>query len=482
MKKPLYRSFQIFVFSIILTGCKPERSIDFVRISIKAPSDKTSDIKINIFNMLNLEQSLISEVKLDSIGTCDFEFKLSKPTLADISIGERINRIYLEPGYKLFINVDEKNEVQIKYTGTGSEVNNYLVQVALLQKKIEQAGGKNIFELEQEGFLDRLDSLKSSLADFHQHYIDTVQLPEKLIGLMEKRNAISVLTLRQIYGWNYGTQHNFDIPEKLNVMEEIPFDTTLLNSGMGEYAMMLHMYMNLKFYFPPFVNKTQEEIENLRMEVPAIIDKEIQYNNYPPFMKEFLRAKNIDYWMLTLGLLPGVDTLYSNFKRQCPASAYIAAIEGLYNDWLALSPGSQAPDFKGTTLEGKKFTLSDLKGKVVYVDVWATWCAPCIEEIPYAKKLQKEFEANDNVEFLYVSIDRDKEAWKKFILKDKRWKGLHINQQQEQTDLFWKAYKMSGVPTYILIDQAGNIVDAKAARPSDGKVNDQIKGLLNKKI
>ena len=65
-----------------------------------------------------------------------------------------------------------------------------------------------------------------------------------------------------------------------------------------------------------------------------------------------------------------------------------------------------APDFSGRTLEGKLISLKDFKGKVVYVDVWATWCGPCVEEIPYAKKLQGTFQ-EDKVIFLNVSVDRE---------------------------------------------------------------------------
>lgn len=483
MKKLFKFFFQVPVSVIILLiCCSPKKNIDIVKISIKTPSIKGVNIKISIYNMLNQEESLIAEAKSDSMGTCDFEFALSKPTLASLEVGDKRSTIYLEPGYNLNAFVEGYEDKPMSYTGIGLEANNYLAQVSSAQKKFERVGGINIYELDQEKFLNRIDSLQSSLTDFHQHFTDSVPMANYLSELLVKRNALNVISIRQIYGWNYGTKHNFEIPETLNVLDKIPFDSALLSSGMNEYAMVLHMYMQLRFYIPPFINKTQEENKNLRVSIPTIINNEIQQSNYPLFVKEFLQAKNIDHWMSTFGLVPSVGTLYTNFKKQYPLSFHISSLEAQFNEWVALSPGNRAPVFSGTTSEGKNLTLTDLRGKVVYVDVWATWCAPCIEEIPYAKKLQKEFEANDNVEFLYVSIDRDKEAWKKFILKDKSWKGLHINQLQEQTNLFWKAYKMSGVPTYILIDQAGNIVDAKATRPSDGKVKGQIKGLLNKKI
>jgi thiol-disulfide isomerase/thioredoxin len=69
---------------------------------------------------------------------------------------------------------------------------------------------------------------------------------------------------------------------------------------------------------------------------------------------------------------------------------------------MAIPPGNKAPDFADTTPEGKLVSLHDLAGKVVYIDVWATWCGPCRKEIPYAKKLQKEFTGNSKIAFVNI--------------------------------------------------------------------------------
>jgi thiol-disulfide isomerase/thioredoxin len=137
-----------------------------------------------------------------------------------------------------------------------------------------------------------------------------------------------------------------------------------------------------------------------------------------------------------------------------------------------------APDIAGTTIDGMPVSLRDLSGKVVYIDVWATWCKPCREEIPHAKRLQKKFAGNSNIVFLNVSVDADLRAWIKMIEGDKEWEGIHINQTQEQRQALWKSYKMYEVPTYIIIDRAGKIVSVQAKKPSDPELQDELKALL----
>ena len=140
--------------------------------------------------------------------------------------------------------------------------------------------------------------------------------------------------------------------------------------------------------------------------------------------------------------------------------------------------GELAMNFDGKTPEGKKVSLNDLKGKMVLVDVWATWCSPCRAEIPALQKLEKEMEGKDII-FMSYSIDekKDYDKWKKMIV-DSTLGGLQLI-----GDLAWKSematnYKITGIPRFMLFDKEGKIVTIDSPRPSNPELKTMIEKYL----
>jgi thiol-disulfide isomerase/thioredoxin len=150
--------------------------------------------------------------------------------------------------------------------------------------------------------------------------------------------------------------------------------------------------------------------------------------------------------------------------------------EAEHNRMANFAPGKPSPKFNYPDINGKNVSLDDLKGKYVYVDVWATWCAPCKREIPYLKKLNDEYKNNDIV-FVSLSIDKmeDKGKWEDMVKKEKL-KGVQIFSDNNWNSDFVRAYGITGIPRFILIDKEGNIVDADAPRPS----NPELKKIFKK--
>ena len=141
--------------------------------------------------------------------------------------------------------------------------------------------------------------------------------------------------------------------------------------------------------------------------------------------------------------------------------------------------GKPSPDFKNyENFKGGKTSLKDLRGKYVYVDVWATWCGPCKAEIPHLKTLEKDFHGK-NITFLSISVDKeaDKSKWKKMIT-DKKMGGVQLFADKSWKSDFVTGYKIKGIPRFILIDPKGNVVDANAPRPSSPKIKKMLKELL----
>ncbi len=132
--------------------------------------------------------------------------------------------------------------------------------------------------------------------------------------------------------------------------------------------------------------------------------------------------------------------------------------------------GKPSAPFNFDNHKGGKTSLADLKGKYVYIDVWATWCSPCKKEIPFLQALEKEYHGK-NIAFVSISVDQKKEAWTKMVA-DKKLGGIQLHYGGDRS--FSEAFAINGIPRFILLDDEGNIVDADAPRPS----SDEIKKLF----
>ena len=145
--------------------------------------------------------------------------------------------------------------------------------------------------------------------------------------------------------------------------------------------------------------------------------------------------------------------------------------------WSA--PGLQAPDFKAMKLDSTWVSLSDFKGKVVVVDVWATWCEPCKRMMPLFHQLEQELK-DENVAFINVCVG----TWAEVDL----WKTMAKGFQIEENTSFvngWKSdfvkdYHISGVPRYMIFDEEGRIVSVKAPNPLKPELKELIIKTLNK--
>ncbi|GAB3634691.1 hypothetical protein GCM10027422_02810 [Hymenobacter arcticus] len=134
---------------------------------------------------------------------------------------------------------------------------------------------------------------------------------------------------------------------------------------------------------------------------------------------------------------------------------------------LTLVSGQPAPDFTLTDASGKKALLSSLHGKIVYLDFWATWCGPCLAEMPASLELRQKFAGRDVV-FLYVSLDSKAADWQKYLIA-KQVVGANAVQLHDPGAFDGpaaQAFHVQSIPSYWLIGRDGRIITNNPPRPS----------------
>ena len=149
--------------------------------------------------------------------------------------------------------------------------------------------------------------------------------------------------------------------------------------------------------------------------------------------------------------------------------------ESLVNDFTARLSTVSGQPFPEVVLKdslGQTFDFASLKGRYVYIDLWASWCVPCIKEIPALRKLEAACK-DLPVAFVSISIDQSREAW----LKRKRSLGLTGLQLHDANGRLAEALNVSGIPHFLVYDKQGRLLVYDAPRPSSTEALTLLKGL-----
>ena len=184
------------------------------------------------------------------------------------------------------------------------------------------------------------------------------------------------------------------------------------------------------------------------------------------YLKELMESPS--YWSKHTGLFD-VTILQAALAAE-KENPYYYLLESSSSAYFASQQGEVAYDFEAVGLDSTSISLSDLKGKLVFIDNWATWCGPCLSHRPKVLEMAAKYQDHPRIQFLMISLDATQKRWKDFFTKEenKSRAGQDLIIENGMQTEYGDRFNIRFIPKYVLIDEEGKIINADLPEPGVG--------------
>lgn len=465
------RHFILFKFLLITTLALSQTA------TIKG---KISNPEEQIIKFVYTNDIITSKPKHEMVVTNlkDGEFSatisVEEPSLIYFSHGSKVAQMYVKPNSNLELTFDTKdffNTLKIKeengkenqlITELTSAFSDKTTEIYSVQQTLYLKDSINLAE-----FAKKERQLVKEQLDFIEEKGKKLKLTNSFINLLKAEiNYGSINNLYQI-----GMKKRVQPDDKaFSFMEEISLTE---NKSLKSFS----YHLAVKFYFQhDFYNqKTGNNIE---------VDKWFLNNMYDKGSKKLtgeikeVFIASTAYTVISNNWDFLIDSIAPKYFKETKNEEYLNLVKPIYDAYIT-EKNKPLPD-GANKIEGEYNNIEELlaqyKGKVVYIDVWASWCGPCKREMPYSIQLQEKLKGEDVV-FLFVAVNDKPENWKAAI-KQLGITGEHFFGDQNFSYTFMNKFEIRGIPRYLIADKTGAIVNTNAPRPSHEGVADTLKELL----
>lgn len=451
--------FLALILTVISCNTKPSGT-DYAIISGTIQNEGANEIVI-----ARMDRSHKKNISLGEDGSFVDTLEIHGPTTY---IFNREFQICLESGYDLNIKYDTKDPTgTLEISGEGAEINNYLLASEKVGVEIQGEDFDAFYGLDKPEFKKKVDEIKNQRRS----------LLDSLSGIstdLRKREEANIHYNYLIYLDQYpdvntnilgSKAKNLEYGEIVQELKELDYSKDGDFRYSQAYVVLTGQYFN---------DRIADRIEN------GDYERDSAFFSVMDSIPEGPIRNSLLYGSAEMALNDSEDpkNYYDNFMALSTNDFHKKAVTETFEKLKKLQPGEVSPSFVDyENFAGGESSLQDFQGKYVYIDVWATWCKPCLEEIPALERLASEYEEK-GIKFVSISIDKrnDYRKWRKMV-DDRQLGGTQLIADKAWESDFVQSYEIMSIPRFILIDREGKIIDAKASRPSSGKLEDQFKGL-----
>ena len=458
MKRHLiFTLFAVLLCTLFLASCtSEEKASNEVRLKGQLVNWGNAS---KILNAQNLEADfgLGNDVIIETFGDNEFEivFSLDAPTY--YSLGT--NKLYLSPGDELYLKVDYKDPEAAVFEGKSAEIQRYLSGVAFPKSGSYLVGGRN---LRSEDIAETV-TLASKMTNERRAKLEAISAPKEFLELEEMRlklDQMNTILSMPVYG-SFKDYWDYTEAKKAEILSLVRDELNEISAGIMQDKFMKH---------PNFRDMLHELVDANLKSVGIFTNL-----HFTPFMAEYDEMGAFVTQLELNGLNTEMQQQADAFLAENHAQEYKEMVKMKLKEYEALLAGKPAFDVLFKNALGAEKPLSEFAGQLTYVDLWATWCGPCIAELPAFEQLKNDYK-NKPVNFVPVSIDTDLEAWQKYLETH----DLPKDHEYVINRLDLSDYKVITIPRYLLLDADFKIISVFAPVPSNPQTRELIDQYLGK--
>mgnify|MGYP005755251277 CR=1 FL=1 len=405
-------------------------------------------------------------------GSFRLEVPVNGATVAELLHDDEVVPVYLEPGFELNLTFNGDRFLKsLKFEGKGASENNYLVQYTRRFDEVEeyQVMPDNI-KLPEKEFTAFLEYRKKDQLKNLEKYTAKNPLSERFrkfalaeINFGYANDKITYQSLRERTLMTARLQK--PSAEFYDFLSQLDMHST-------ENLLSYTFVSFLRNYTTYYTNETglQETDKAYFKTAYTIAGQKLQGQVKSVAQAHILKQS------IQVGHLKYTNEMLQDFRASNKSPELEAYFAKLYSQHKEFAIGSPAPDFQLKDMNGAGVSLSDFKGKVVYLNFWSTSCGLCMVEMPNMQQLTSQLKDKDVV-FLNVGMDEDEANWKKTVT-GRKLQGVHVYTKGMDAELV-KRYNLKDIPAYFLIDEEGNFISVKPRRPADREAVNEILRHLN---